>query len=234
MQAEPPEGVRRKNESARKILRYALAAVALAVVAFFLRQRRSPIPLPPFLTFLIENPLIEAFAGADVLLEHFDLAPGVKVLDAGCGPGRLTIPVARIVGRTGEIVALDSQTAMLRKLEKRLDAEGLENVRAVKGELGKGPLDEDSFDRVLLVGVLGEVRDRAAGLRELYAALEPGGVLSVTEIVGDPDYHRPATVRREAEAAGFELVERFGGFPAYTLNFEKPTPLAAAYDGAKT
>ncbi|MDP8951395.1 MAG: class I SAM-dependent methyltransferase [Actinomycetota bacterium] len=198
--------------------------MALAAVAFLWRQRRSPIPLPPFLTFLIENPLTEAFLGADVLLERFDLAPGMRVLDAGCGPGRLTIPVARAVGPDGRVVALDSQAATLRKLEKRLDAEGLENVRVVKGELGEGTLDEGGFDRVLLVGVLGEVRDRAVGLRELYAALKPGGVLSVTEIVGDPDYHRPPTVRREVQAVGFKLVERFGGFPAYTLNFEKPAP----------
>ncbi len=205
-----------------EILRYTLAAVALGVVAFLWRQRRSPIPLPPFLTFLIENPLTESFVGADVLLKRFDLAPGMKVLDAGCGPGRLTMPVARAIGPNGRVVALDSQTAMLRKLERRLDDEGLTNVHTVKGGLGKRVLDDDGFDRVLLVGVLGEVRDRAAGLRELYAALEPGGVLSVTEIVGDPDYHRPATVRCEAEAAGFKLVGRFGGFPAYTLNFQKP------------
>lgn len=222
MGAELPESAGRKSENNTKVLRYTLAAVALGVVAFLWRQRRSPIPLPPFLTFLIENPLTEFFVGADVLLKRFDLAPGIKVLDAGCGPGRLTVPVARAIGPDGQVVALDSQTAMLRKLEKRLDAEGLENVHAVKGELGKGALDEDGFDRVLLVGVLGEVRDRATGLRELYAALESGGVLSVTEILGDPDYHRPTTVRREAEAAGFRLDGRFGSFSAYTLNFQKP------------
>ena len=70
--------------------------------------------------------------------------------------------------------------------------------------------------------VIGGVRDRAAALRQLHAALLPGGILSVTEAVGDPDYRLPVTVRREVEAAGFRLVERFGGFPAYTLNFEKP------------
>ena len=75
--------------------------------------------------------------------------------------------------------------------------------------------------------MLGEVRDRGAAPRELHAALGPGGVLSVTEIFGDPDYRRPATVRREVEAAGFRLVRRFGGFPAYTLNFERPRALTA-------
>ncbi len=69
--------------------------------------------------------------------------------------------------------------------------------------------------------VLGEARDRAGALRELYGALRPGGVLSVTEIFGDPHHLGASTVLKEAEAAGFRLVGRFGSFPAYTLNFEK-------------
>jgi ubiquinone/menaquinone biosynthesis C-methylase UbiE len=69
------------------------------------------------------------------------------------------------------------------------------------------------------------VRDRRAATRELYRALKPGGVLSVTEIFGDPDHRRPARIRRDIEAAGFRLVRRFGGFPAFTLNFEKPRAL---------
>ena len=197
------------------------AALLVAVVLFFL-QRRRPIPLPPFLTFLLENPVTERFVGERLLLERLRLAPGLRVLDAGCGPGRLTIPLAKAVGPGGRVVALDGQRAMLEKLQVRLDAEGLTNVRALRGGLGEGALDEGGFDRVILVMVIGEVRDRASALRELHAALGPGGILSVTEAVGDPDYHRSATVRREAEAAGFRLAERFGGFPAYTLNFEKP------------
>jgi ubiquinone/menaquinone biosynthesis C-methylase UbiE len=205
-----------------KTLRYAAGAVLLAAVVFLVLQRRRPIPLPPFLTFLLENPVTERFVGERLLLERLRLAPGMRVLDAGCGPGRLTIPLAKAVGPGGRVVALDGQRAMLVKLEARLDAAGLTNVRTLGGELGEGVLDEGGFDRVVLVMVIGEVRDRASALRELHAALGPGGVLSVTEAVGDPDYHRPATVLREAEAAGFRLAERFGGFPAYTLNFEKP------------
>jgi ubiquinone/menaquinone biosynthesis C-methylase UbiE len=150
----------------------------------------------------------------------------MRVLDAGCGPGRLTIPVARAVEPTGEIVALDSQRAMLEKLEHRLEAESMTNVRILEAGLGEGALEREAFDRVLLAFVLGEVRDREAAGRELYAALKPGGILSVTEGFGDPDYRRPTSVRREVESAGFELVERFGGFPVYTLNFRRPEYLA--------
>jgi len=206
--------VGRKNESAKKILRYVLAAVALAIVVFLWRQWRAPIPLPPFLAFLIENSLTESFVGAEILLERFDLVTGMKVSNAGCGPGRLTISIARIVGCTGEVVVLDSQPAMLGKLEEKRDAEVRGNVCVVRSNFGEGTLDEGDFDRVLLAMMLGEVCDRTAGLRELFAALKPGGILSVTEIVGDPDYHRPKTIRREVEVAGFKLVERFGGFPA--------------------
>ena len=210
----------------RRILLYALLGVVGLAIAGLQRQRQRPIPIPPTLTFLFENPLVEAFAGSELLVERLDLAPGMRVLDAGCGPGRLTIPVARVVEPTGEIVALDSQRAMLEKLEHRLGAESITNVRTLEAGLGEGALEREAFDRVVLAFVLGEVRDREAAGRELYAALKPGGILSVTEIFGDPDYRRPASVRREVEPAGFELVERFGGFPVYTLNFRRPEYLS--------
>ena len=202
-------------------LRYSLAAMALSAVLLFHRQRRRPIAHPPRLTFLFENPVVGSFVGPGRLIERLDLTPGMRVLDAGCGPGRLTIPLSKAVGPGGEVVALDAQRGMLEKLERRLETEGITNVRPLHSGLGEGALREGSFDRIVLAMVLGEVRDRGAALRELYTALGPGGVLSVTEIFGDPDYRRPATVRREVERAGFRLVRRSGGFPAYTLNFER-------------
>jgi ubiquinone/menaquinone biosynthesis C-methylase UbiE len=207
----------------KKILRYSLIAAASLATLAFVRQRRRPIPHPPRLTFLFENPVVGAFVGPERLIERLDLTPGMRVLDAGCGPGRLTVPLARAVGPAGEVVALDGQPGMLAKLEERLKAGGITNVRPLRAGLGEGTLQEKGFDRIILAMVLGEVRDRASAVRELYAALRPGGILSVTEIFGDPDHRRPAAVRREVEAAGFRLARRFGGFPAYTLNFEKPS-----------
>ncbi len=222
-----------------KIARYTSTTAAMAALAssffFVLRQRRRPTPLSPRLFFLVENPLTGAFVGAPLLVGRLGLTPGMKVLDAGCGPGRLTVPLAKAVGPGGRVVALDGQPAMLGKLEGRLQAEGVKNVRPLLGELGEGaPLgegtpvgEEGGFDRAVLAMVLGEARDRAGALRELHGALRRGGVLSVTEIFGDPHHLGASTVLKEAEAAGFRLVGRFGSFPAYTLNFEKEPRSAA-------
>ena len=205
----------------RRSARFALVGAAALLAAFILRQRRRPIMHPPPLTFLFENPLAEAFVGTDLLVRRLGVAPGMRVLDAGCGPGRLTLPLAEAVGEEGEVVAVDGQPAMLLKLEERLKRRDIRNVKPLRATLAEGELAEGDFDRIALSMVLGEARDRRAALRELHAALKPDGRLSVTEVFGDPDYRGPATVRREVEAAGFVLAERFGRFPAYTLNFKR-------------
>jgi 2-polyprenyl-3-methyl-5-hydroxy-6-metoxy-1,4-benzoquinol methylase len=92
---------RSRSASMRKILLYVLIGVIGLSIIGLLRQRRRPIPTPSRLTFLFENPLVEAFAGSELLVERLGLAPGMRVLDAGCGPGRLTIPVAKALGPSG-------------------------------------------------------------------------------------------------------------------------------------
>lgn len=74
----------------------------------------------------------------------------------------------------------------------------------------------------MLVTVLGEIPDREAALRTIFAALKPGGLLSVTEIVFDPHFQSRATVTRLACAAGLEERAFYGNRLAYTLNLRKP------------
>ncbi len=129
-------------------------------------------------------------------------------------------PFAR-TNRTSEVVAVDIQSEMLRRMEDKARAAGLSNVRIVQAAVGTGALDAGPADRALLVTVLGEIPDREVALGEIFHALAPGGILSVTEIVFDPHFQRRVTVAQLAGEAGFRELAFFGNAFAYTLNLLK-------------
>lgn len=198
-----------------------LAAVALllgVLVATCLVWRHAALPCPWWMVPLLENPYFQLVAGAELLMDRAGIGPGMVVLDAGCGPGRLTVPIAKRVGEAGRVVALDRQPRMMRRLQRRIAEHGLANVEMILGGLGEGRLPADRFDVSLLVTVLGEIPDKAAALREIRASLRAGGVLSVTEILPDPHYQSLARVRALAAEAGLAEQRLFEGRAGYTLN----------------
>lgn len=169
---------------------------------------------------------MRAVAGPVALLDRADVRPGMRVLDAGCGPGRLTIAAAERVTASGEVVALDVQEAMVARVRRKAELRKLPNVETVRGTIESAAIGaggrSGGFDRALLVAVLGEVPDRARAMSSLLAALRPGGVLSVTEIIPDPHYQSRRAVRRLAEATGFVHNETFSTPFAFTMNLRKP------------
>ena len=150
------------------------------------------------------------------------MQPGQRVLEIGPGPGRLLIPAAKRVLPGGEVVGIDIQSGMIDRLRKRAKEADVKNLTAILGDATQSHVEVGIFDLVFLVTTLGEIPDRAAVLREAYKALKPGGVLSVTEIFGDPHYQSKSTVRRLAEGAGFRLQSVAGRWWFFTLNFVKP------------
>jgi len=196
-----------------------LTAGALVAMAALWRLARRP--CPPWPGFLIENPYTDVVAGAARLVERAGIAAGMRVLDAGCGPGRVTIEAAARVGPAGRVVALDVQARMLDRLRRRVAAAGVANVDARRGSLGDGTLPADLFDIAMLADVLGEVPDPSAALRDLHRALRPGGVLSVTDVLPNPMYVSLARVRTLARRAGFVEDRAFVGWTGYTVNLRK-------------
>ncbi|MCE5269700.1 methyltransferase domain-containing protein [bacterium] len=201
-----------------------LGLFILVSLAWRLASGRRSLPCPSWLRWLVEldNPFCRTGRAA-VILSRLDLRPGLAVLDAGCGPGRLTIPAAGSVGPQGQVTALDIQRGMLERVRARARAEGLENITLIEAGAGQGRLERGRFDRALLVTVLGEIPQPEAALKEIFDSLKPGGVLSVTELIFDPHFQPRGKVARLAVSAGFRQRASFGGSLAYTLNFEKPT-----------
>jgi ubiquinone/menaquinone biosynthesis C-methylase UbiE len=198
------------------------AGVLALIVAVCLVWRWGRLPCPSWLVPLLENPYFQAVAGARLLLDRAGVGPGMSVLDAGCGPGRVTLPAAERVGPSGRVVALDLQLGMLAKIRRRLDARGVTNVELLHAALGAGELGERQLDVALMVTVLGEIPDPDAALREITRALRPGGVLSVTEALPDPHYQTIARVRELAHHAGLVESALHRGWVSYTINLSRP------------
>ena len=206
----------------------------LCAIVWRVLIRRVSLPCPPAFIWVLENKAMERVAGGAVVIQRARIAEGMRVLDAGCGAGRLTIPIARHVGAKGHVVALDVQSAMLARLADRITKHALANVTVVHARLGQGdiassgqgpiersaqgPIGRDEFDRAIMVTVLGEIPDKIAALKEVHNSLKPGGILSVTEVLPDPHYQSKAAVRRMAKEVGFEVEEAYSGLRSFTLN----------------
>jgi ubiquinone/menaquinone biosynthesis C-methylase UbiE len=210
-------------ETAVIILAAASAVIILVTVGWRLASRRHTLPCPAWLRWFVEldNPFTKTNRAA-FIVERLALEPGMAVLDAGCGPGRVTVPLAQGVGSAGTVCAMDIQEAMLSRARAKVEAAGLTNVQFLHAGLGEGKLPANRFDRAVLVTVIGEIPDRPKALREVFDALRPGGILSVTEVIFDPHFQTRGTVTGLANAAGFREKAFFGNRIAYVLQFEKP------------
>jgi trans-aconitate 2-methyltransferase len=170
------------------------------------------------------------------VLDRLELAGDERVLDAGCGSGRVTEHLLTRLPR-GRVVALDASEAMLAEARRRL-APHLERVDLVHADLGR-PLPIDlPVDAALSTAVFHWVPDHGALFRNLAAVLRPGGrlvaqcggtgnaasVLRAAARLGDfgegrEHFAGPEATRRRLEAAGFVEVE--------TWLHEEPTPFEA-------
>lgn len=202
-----------------------LALVALRItvnLGWRLASRRWSLPCPTAFAWVLEKRGLQGILGTAKTLDRIGVRPGQRVLEIGPGPGRLLIPVAERVLPGGEVIGIDLQQGMLDRLARRAREEGLTNLTTIRGDATEPHVPAASCDVVMLCEVLGEIPDRAAALAQCFRALKPGGLLSVTELLGDPHYQFRSTLKRLAGQAGFRLQSIQGGWWVYTASFIKP------------
>lgn len=115
------------------------------------------------------------------LFERVGLGPGLVCLDAGCGGGDVSCELARLIGPTGRVLGLDSDATKLALARQEAAELQLANVEFRHTTLEASALAAD-FDLVYARFLLTHLPDPLATLRQLLAALRPGGSLAIEDI----------------------------------------------------
>jgi ubiquinone/menaquinone biosynthesis C-methylase UbiE len=206
-------------------------------IAWRLVSRKEVLPCPASIGWLVEmeNPIARVTRSERVVAQ-LAVRPGATVADIGCGPGRVTIPLARAVGPDGEVIALDLQPEMLAKVAAKADRNRLSNIRLVQGDAHE-QLPDASLDAAVAVMALGEMPRPQEVFTRLQSALRTDGRLLVAESVFDPHFVSRKKATEYARRAGFHEKEWVGTVWAYSIVFEKraagPLPSSAS-GGAAT
>ena len=132
------------------------------------------------LTAGMESRFRYRFFGPLKILGGADILPGQTVLEVGCGTGYFTIPAAQLIGEQGCLVAMDVLAESVELVSKKVQIANLKNVCVAKGDALATDWDAESFDTVLLFGVIpAPMLPLPRLLPEMHRVLKARGSLAV-------------------------------------------------------
>jgi SAM-dependent methyltransferase len=200
----------------RRSLAAALIALALAGLqpAANAQQRQHGRLFPPQDLGLLEGPDREAWQRPQQIMDVLLIGEESIVADLGAGGGWFTIRLARRA-INGRVYAEDIQREMIEAINRRVEREGLKNVRPILGTASDPALPQP-VDAVLIVDAYHEMDDPVVLLRNVAKSLKPNGRLGIVDFTKDgggpgPTMEErvdPERVIRDAKSAGLRLHSR--------------------------
>ena len=145
------------------------------------------------------------------------LKAGDRVADIGSGSGYFTLRLARAVGPSGKVYAVDIDRAMNAELAERARDAGLANVETVDARAEVPMLPEAGVDLLFVSDAYHHIGDQVRYFATAAKALRPGGRLAVIDFDGRGWFERfighttpPETIKKEMQEAGYRLEREFG------------------------
>ena len=143
------------------------------------------------------------------LMAQLPIRPYEKVLDAGCGSGHFTIPLAKFLF-DGKVYAMDSTAANLNRLTEKLPKTHLGNVEIITTKRQQQAIPAGSLDGALLPFILHQSADKEGLLKDLLKPLKRGAWVGVLEWQKKASPEGPPESQRLSEADVVALAEGVG------------------------
>ena len=143
------------------------------------------------------------------LMAQLPLRPYQNILDACCGNGHLTIPLAKFLF-DGKVYAMDNTTSNLNNLKARLVNTHLSNVVPVTTKRRLQGIGSGNLDGVLLPFTLHNAADKEAYLQEFLPFLKRGAWVAVLEWRKHAEHNGPPESQRLEETDVIAMAERAG------------------------
>ena len=190
--------------------------IVVRIIRFFYK-----FPIPEFMVDFIDNPIRRRIQPPDRTAVRHGIVPGMRVLEVGPGNGTYTMAAARRVGEKGRLVTVDIEPRNIERVRARAAEEGVPNIDARVANIYALPFDDESFDLVYMIAVMGEIPEPQRALNEFQRVLLPNGRLVFSELLLDPDYQMAPNLIKKVTSSGFRLEELIGNIFYYTTIFTK-------------
>lgn len=110
------------------------------------------------------------------------IQPGQTVLDVGCGPGTDTIPLATLIGQTGQVFGVDYDQAMVDEAEQRASkAQVADWVKHQCADSTSLPFDDNTFDACRSERVFQHLSEPERALSQMMRVTKTGGRIVVLD-----------------------------------------------------
>ncbi len=201
-----------------------ISLVITVWIGWRLYSNRHNLPCPSWLSWMVglDNPFAKAHKAGEII-QMLPLQNGIRILDIGCGPGRVLLPLAKkIQDKRGQITGLDIQAEMIEKTRLKAETLGITNVEFINSSINEAKIDEP-YDIILMICVLGEIpkNDRKSVMQKITRYLQPNGIISITETIFDPHFQSRKYVSSIMNEIGFAEDKFIGNKLAYTSHFKK-------------
>ena len=187
-------------------MKYLLLALALSGLAWAQPHHHDFKDIPKWVE-AFEEKSRDAWQKPDEVVGWLDLQPGQVVADLGAASGYFSRPLARVVGPTGWVFAIEVEPGFFPPLHQLASKAGVHNIATVLASFDDPHLPEASTDLILICDTLHHIEGRPAYYEKLKRALKPEGRIAVVDFF--PDREIPVGPKKSERLSVEQVTKEF-------------------------